>query len=151
MIASVGCILCFCLRALPPKKWRIFRTIVRVRHYPTISATSHRGSSARYDGDTGYVIIDVFLLRHSVATRGRGCRPQHVNFLRNKLTRSDKALASTASPNGPIPSPLAPSHLQLDGQCPKQAHCCGRGCFHPTREVIIILLYLFLFYFYCIC
>ena len=120
----------------------LFHTVVRAHHYPTVTATSRCGSSMRLDGKEGYVIIDVSLLRCRVATRGRGCRPQHVNFLQNKLTRVDNALASTASPNKPILSTLAHSHLQLDGQCPKQAHRCGGGCFYPTREVIIILLYL---------
>ncbi len=37
-------------------------------------------------------------------------------------------------PNEPIPSPLARSHLQLDGQCPKRVHCCGGGV-PPTNNI----------------
>ena len=36
----------------------------------TVTATSRRGSSARFDGDIGYVIIDVSLLRRRVASSG---------------------------------------------------------------------------------
>jgi hypothetical protein len=77
------------------------------RKYPTIPATSRHGISAHFDGDIRYVLIDVSLFRRHVATSGRGCRPQRVDFLRNKLTRGHNALASTASPNAPITLPLA--------------------------------------------
>ena len=97
------------------------------RQYPTEPATSRHGSSARFNVDVGYVIIDVSLLRRRVATRGRGCRPQRVYLRRNKSTRGRNALASTASPNEPITLPLARGHLLLDGQCLKRAHRCGGG------------------------
>jgi hypothetical protein len=77
------------------------------RQYPTVPATSRRGICARFDGDIRYVLIDVFLFCHRVATSGRGCRPQRVDFLRNKSTCGHNALASTASPNAPITLPLA--------------------------------------------
>ena len=35
------------------------------------------------------------LFRHRVATSGRGCRPQRIDFLRNKLTRGHNARRST--------------------------------------------------------
>jgi hypothetical protein len=67
------------------------------RHqYPTEPATSRLGSSARFNVDVGYVIIDVSLLRFRVATRGRGCRRQRVDFRQNKSTRPHNAQASTA-------------------------------------------------------
>jgi hypothetical protein len=53
--------------------------------------TPRRGISALFDGDIRYVLIDVSLFRHRVATSGRGCRPQRVDFLRNKLTRGHNA------------------------------------------------------------
>jgi hypothetical protein len=77
------------------------------RQYPTVPATSRRGISARFDGDIRYGLIDVSLFRICIATLGRGCRPQRVDFLQNKSTRGHKALASTASPNAPITLPLA--------------------------------------------
>ena len=52
------------------------------RQYPTVPATSRRGISARFNGDITYVLIDVPLFRRRVATLGRGCRPQRVDFLR---------------------------------------------------------------------
>jgi hypothetical protein len=40
------------------------------RQYPTVPATSCHGIDARFDGDIGYVVIDVSLLRRRIATRG---------------------------------------------------------------------------------
>ncbi len=78
------------------------------RHqYRTVPATSRRGSTARFDQDIGYVIIDVSLLRRRVATRGRGCRPPRVDFRRNTSTRHCNALASTDPPNEPITPAIA--------------------------------------------
>jgi hypothetical protein len=65
-IASSGCISCFRLRALPPKKLTIFRIVV-LRCHPTVTAPSHRGSSARFDENIRNVIIDVSLLCCRVA------------------------------------------------------------------------------------
>jgi hypothetical protein len=95
------------------------------RQYPTVPATSRHGISARFDGDIRYVLIDVSLFRRRVATSGRGCRPQRVDFLQNKSTRGHNALASTASPNAPITPLFARSHLIQYGQHPKRALCCG--------------------------
>jgi len=99
------------------------------RQYPTVPAPSCRGSSARFNGGIGYVIIDVSLLRRRVASRGRGCRPQRVDIQRNKSTRRRNAQAFTASPNPPIITPLARGHLQLYGQHTQRAQqlngCCG--------------------------
>ena len=81
------------------------------RQYLTVTATSCHGSSARFDRDIGYIIIDVSLLFGGIASSVRGCRPQHVDFLRNKPTRGDNALASTASPNKPITLP--PAHTAI--------------------------------------
>ena len=82
--------------------------VMSSRHqYPTVPATSLCGISARFDWDIRYVLIDVSLFRRRVATSGRGCRLQRVNFLRNKSTCGHNALASTASPNAPITLPLA--------------------------------------------
>ena len=50
------------------------------RQYQTVTATSHCGSSARFDRDIGYVIIDVSLLFGGIASSVRGCRPQCVDF-----------------------------------------------------------------------
>jgi hypothetical protein len=93
----------------PPQSARAGQTRKRTfdvtssrRKYPTIPATSRCGISARFNGDIRYVLIDVSLFRRRVATSGRGCRPQRVNFLRNKSTCGHNALASTASPNAPI-------------------------------------------------
>ena len=95
-----------------PRTNLLFFASSRVRQYPTVTATSRRGSRARFDGDIGQVIIDVslVLLRHSlrvltylalhhrVATRGRGCRCQHIDIQQNKLMRGRNALASTDPP-----------------------------------------------------
>ena len=112
------------------------------RQYPTIPATSCGGIDARFDGDIGYIVIDVSLLCHRVAMHGRGCRPLRVNIQQNESTRGCNALASTASPNAPISLPLARGHLLLDGQCLKRAHGWGGGCVCPRREVIIFLLFI---------
>ena len=57
--------------ALPPpraptKKIDDFRIVV-LRCHPTVTAPSHRGSSARFDENIRNVIIDVSLLRRRVA------------------------------------------------------------------------------------
>jgi hypothetical protein len=54
------------LRALPLKKLTIYRIVV-LRCHPTVTAPSHRGSSARFDENFRNVIIDVSLLRRRVA------------------------------------------------------------------------------------
>ena len=66
---------------------RIFFASSCARCYPTVTATSHRGISARFDRDIKYVIIDASLVRRRVATSRRGCRPQRVDFGRKKSTR----------------------------------------------------------------
>ena len=134
------------LHVLPQKNLLFFASL-RARQYPTVTATSRRGSSARFNVDVGYVIIDVSLLRRRVATRGRGCRPQRVYLQRNKSTHGRNALASTASPNEPITLPLARGHLLLDGQCLKLAHRCGGGVMMMNRGYYHFY-YLFLFIFY---
>ena len=116
------------------------------RQYQTVPATSCRGIDARFDGDTGYVVIDMSLLRHRI---GRGCRPQRIDIQQNKLMRGCNALASTASPNAPISLPLAHGHLLLDGQCLKQAHGWGGAVFAQEERLlffIIHFIYYFLFY-----
>jgi hypothetical protein len=55
---------------------RIFFASSCARCYPTVTATSHRGISARFDRDIKYVIIDASLVRRPVATSRRGCRQQ---------------------------------------------------------------------------
>ena len=96
----------------PPKTPHVSRSIFyRVwvssrRQYPIVPATSRPGISTCFNGDIRYVLIDVSLFRRRVATSGRGCSPQRVDFLRNKSTRGHNALASTASPNAPITLPL---------------------------------------------
>ena len=124
----------------PTKKSTIFQSSC-AHQYPTVTATSHRGSSACFDGDIGHVIIDASLVRRCFAMRGRGCRRQRIDiqqnksthgcnvlastddFRRNTSTRRRNAPASTASPDEPITPPLARGHLLIDGQHPKQAHC----------------------------
>jgi len=103
------------------------------RQYPTVPATSCRGIDALFNGDTGYVVIDVSLLRRCVTTHGRGCRPQPVDIQQNKSMRGCNALAFTASPNAPISLPLTRSHLLLDGQCLKRAHGWGGGLCLPKK------------------
>ena len=120
-IVSVGGISCFRLRALPPKEYMIFRIGVRAP-LPTVTATPRSGSSACFGGDIRHVIIAVSLLCRHVATRGRGCRPPHVDVLQNTSTHGCNMPASTASPDAPIPPPLVRGHLLIDDQCPKRAH-----------------------------
>ncbi len=103
------------------------------RQYPNVPATSCRGIDACFEGDIGYVVIDLPLLHRHVATRGRGCRPQRFDIQQNKSTCGCNTLASTASPNAPISLPLARGHLLLDGQCLKRAHGWGGGLWrHAT-------------------
>ena len=97
----------------------LFFTSLRARQYPTVTATSRRGSSARFDGDIGHIIIDASLVCRRVATRERGCRRQRINNQRNKSTRGCNALASTDPPNKPITPAIARGHLLLDGQHPQ--------------------------------
>jgi len=52
------------------RKNLLFFASSRACRYPTVTAPSRRGSSTRFDGDIGYVIIDVSLLRHRVASSG---------------------------------------------------------------------------------
>ena len=126
---------------------RIFFASSSARCYPTVTATTHRGISARFDRDIKYVIIDASLVRRRVATRGRCCRPQHVDLQRNKLMRGHIAPASTASSNAPTPIPLARGHLILDGQPPMRAHHCGGGLCQRTREVITLFIIYFIYYY----
>ena len=116
--ASAGCVSCLRLCALPRKNLLFFASL-RARQYPTVTATSHHGSSAHFNGDIGHVIIDASLVRHRVATRGRGCRCQRIDIQRNKSTRGRNALASTDPPNEPITPAIARGHLLLDGQHPQ--------------------------------
>ena len=84
-----------------------------------MTATSHRGSSARFNGDIGHVIIDASLVRHRVAMRGRGCRRQRIDIQRNKLTRGCNVLVSTDPPNKSITPAIVRGYLLLDGQHPQ--------------------------------
>ena len=61
--------------ALPPpraptEKKLLFFALSRACQYRTVTATSRRGSSVRFDGDIRYVIIDVSLLRRRVTLSG---------------------------------------------------------------------------------
>ena len=136
-----------CVSARSHEKNLLFFASLCARQYPTVTATSHRGSSARFDGAIGHVIIDASLVPRRVATRGRGCRPQHVDLRQNKLMRGHIAPASTASSNAPTPILLARGHLILDDQPPMRAHCCGGGLCRRTREVITISIIIFIYYF----
>ena len=113
----------------PTKKTTFFHIVTRAQYpsrvcqYPTVTATSRRGSRACFDGDIGHVIIDASLVRHRVAMCGRGCRRQRIDIQQNKLMRSRNALASTDPPNEPITPAIVCGHLLIDGQHPKQAHC----------------------------
>ena len=75
------------------------------RQYPTVPATSCRGIDARFNGDIGYVVIDVSLLRRRVATRGRGCRPQRVDFGRKQSTRAVTSCRLHSLPQRTNPQP----------------------------------------------
>ena len=71
--ASAGCI------ALPPprapsEKKLLFFASSRACQYVTVTATSRRGSSARFDGDIKYVIIDASLVLRCVAEGGGASR-----------------------------------------------------------------------------
>jgi len=120
------------------------------RLYPTVPTTSCRGIDARFDGDIGYIVIDVSLIRSRVAMRGRGCRPQRVDIQQNKSRLGCNALASTASPNAPISLPLARGHLILDGQLLKRAHGWGGGCV-AQEERFLFFHYSFYSLFFILC
>jgi hypothetical protein len=89
-IASAGCISRFHLRALPPKKFTIF-CIVMLRCHPTVTAPSHRGSSARFKENIRNIIIDVSLLR---------CRIAHLTMITGDDNRdsngTDRATIATS-------------------------------------------------------
>jgi len=81
---------CFAVPPLraPTKNSTIFRIVVRRSipnhdsHFPSFE------QRARFDGEVGYVVTYAYLLRRHVATRGRGCRPQRVDFRRKQSTRA---------------------------------------------------------------
>jgi len=116
--ASAGCVSCLHLCTLPQKNLLFFASTCACQ-YPTLTATSRRGSSACFDGDIGQVIIDASLIRRCIATRGRGCRRQRIVIQQNKSMRGRNALASTDPPNEPITPAIARGHLLLDGQHPQ--------------------------------
>ena len=99
-----------------PQKNRGFFASSCVRQYSTITAPSRQGSSARFDRDIKYVIIDMSLLFCGVASSRRGCRHQPINIRQNKSTHGRNVLASTDPPNDPITPVIARGHLLLDGQ-----------------------------------
>ena len=120
------------------------------RQYPTVTATSCCGIDTRFDGDIGYIMIDVSLLRRHVATRGRGCKPQRIDNQQNKSTRGCNALVSTASPNAPISLLLAHGHLLLNGKCLKQAQGWG-GAVFAQEERFLFFYFSFYLLFFILC
>ncbi len=112
-----------CTSAHSHKKNLLFFASSRARQYTTVTATSRCGSSARFDGDIGHVIIDASLVHRRIAMCGRGCRRQRIDIQQNKSTCGCNALASTDPPNEPITPAIVRGHLLLDGQHPKQVHC----------------------------
>ena len=131
--ASVGCVSCLRLRPFPRKNLLFFASL-RVSQYPTVTATSRRVSSARFDGDIEHFIIDVSLFRRGVARKGRGCRPQRIDFRRNSLTRGHNALASTASPNDPITPALARGHLTTQWPASPASASPWGGVLQPSKR-----------------
>ena len=142
--ASVGCVSCLRLHALPQKNLLLFFASSRAQ-YPTVA----QPLTYHFNVDIGHIIIDVSLVRRRVSTRRRSCRPQRIDFRRNSSTRCRNALASTVSPNDPITTLLARRHLLRNGQHPQRAHRRGGGLCSPTREVIIIIIIIyFIIYLY---
>ena len=148
--ALAGCVSCLRLCALPQENLLFFASL-RAHQYPNVTATSRRGSSARFNGDIGHVIINESLVRRCVATRGRGCRLQCVDLQQNKSTRGHIALASTASSNAPTPIPLTRGHLILDGQPPMQARCCVGGVMPTNKRGYYHFYYLFYLLLFILC
>ena len=103
-ITSAGCVSRFRLCALP-RKILLFFASSRAGQYRTVTATSRHLSSARFDGEVGYIVTDAYLLRRRVATRGRGCRPQRVDFGRKQLTRAVTSCRLHSLPQRTNPHP----------------------------------------------
>ncbi len=131
--ASAGCESCLRLRPLPRKNLLFFASL-RASQYPTVTATSRCASSARFEGDIQHVIIDVSLFRCRVARKGRGCRPQHVDFRRISLTRGGNALASTASFNDPITPALVHGHLTTQWPASPASASPWGGVLKPSKR-----------------
>ncbi len=107
-ITLAGCVSRFRLCALQQKNLLFFASS-RAGQYRTVTATSRRLSSARFDDEVGYVVTDAYLLCRRVATRGRGCRPQRVNFGRKQSTR---AVTSCRLHSLPQCTKTHPAHVQ---------------------------------------
>ena len=131
--ASAGCESCLRLRPFPRKNLLFFASL-RASQYPTVTATSRRASSARFNGDIEHIIIDVSLFCRRVARKGRGCRPQRVDFRRNSLTRGGNALASTASLNDPITPALARGHLTTQWPASPASASPWGGVLQPSKR-----------------
>ncbi len=86
-ITSAGCGSRFRLCALP-RKVLLFFALSCTGQYQTVTATSCCLSSAPFNGDIGYMVTDAYLLCRRVATRGRGCQPQCVDFGQKQSTRA---------------------------------------------------------------
>ncbi len=113
-ITSAGCVSRFHLCALP-QKILLFFASSRAGQYRTVTATSRHLSSARFNGDVGYVVTDAYLLRRHVATRGRGCQPQRVDFGQKQSTRAVTSCRLHSLPQRTNPHP---ARVQADGaQC----------------------------------
>jgi len=71
---------------------------------PTISLHRHL-SSARFDSDVGNVVTDAYLLHRCIATPGRGCRHQRVDFGRKQSTRAVTSRRLHSLPHRTNPHP----------------------------------------------
>ncbi len=148
-ITSAGCVSCFRLCALP-RKILLFFASSRAGQYRTVTATSRHLSSACFDGDVGYVVTDAYLLRRHVATRGRGCRPQRVDFRRKQSTRAviSCRLHSLPQRTNPQPARVRPFNTTWPTS---HASASLWGGVMPTNKrgyynFYYFFIYLFLFY-----
>jgi hypothetical protein len=136
------------LRA-PTKNSTIFASS-RAGQYRTVTATSRRLSSARFNGDIGYVVTDVYLLRRCVATRGRGCRPQRVDFGRKQSTQAVTSCRLDSLPQRTNPHP---AHVRPYNTTWPTSHASALlwGGVMPTNKrgyynFYYFFIYYFLFY-----
>jgi hypothetical protein len=147
-ITLAGCVLRFRLCALS-RKILLFFASSRAGQYQTVTTTFCCLSSARFDGDFGYVVTDVYLLCRRVAMRGRGCQPQLVDFGRKQSTQAVTScrLHSLPQRTNPHPACVRPSNTTWPTSH-ASALLWGGGLCQQTREVITISIIIFIYYFY---
>ena len=114
-----------------------------------MTATSRRLSSARFDGDVGYVVTDAYLLRRHVATRGRGCRPQRVDFGQKQSTRAVTLcrLHSLPQRTNPHPARVRPSNTTWPTSHASALLWGGGYADEQERLLPFLLLFLFIIFY----